>query len=101
MGRLSASEENQNLADVQGTAQILSTLNTEEVLKNKPISKEDSGDVTQYGGGQVIAAKTGKKYYLPLCATAKKISEKNKIYFASAKEAERAGFTPASNCPGL
>jgi hypothetical protein len=51
--------------------------------------------------GQVVASKTGKRYYLPWCASAQRISDKNKVFFASALEAERAGLTKASNCKGM
>ena len=52
-------------------------------------------------GGEVVASKTGKKYHYPWCAGAKQISDKNKITFASAEEARKAGYTPAANCKGL
>jgi hypothetical protein len=52
-------------------------------------------------GGQVVASKTGKKYYLPWCASAERILAKNKVFFASAFDAEKAGLTPASNCKGM
>lgn len=48
--------------------------------------------------GQVIASKTGTKYYLPSCASASRISEENKIWFASVELAKTAGYTPAANC---
>ncbi len=51
--------------------------------------------------GQVVASKNGTKYHLPTCSGAKQIAEKNKITFASVEEARKAGYTPASNCPGL
>lgn len=51
--------------------------------------------------GNYVASKNGTKYHLPSCPGAKQISEKNKIFFATKDEAERAGFTPAANCKGL
>ncbi|HLP44011.1 MAG TPA: hypothetical protein VK145_01915 [Candidatus Nanoarchaeia archaeon] len=51
--------------------------------------------------GMVIASKTGTKYHLPECPGAKTIAEKNKITFDSIAAAERAGYAPAANCPGL
>ncbi len=50
---------------------------------------------------QVVASKTGKRYYLPWCGAAQRISDKNKVYFASALEAEKAGLTKATNCKGM
>lgn len=51
--------------------------------------------------GQVVASKSGTKYYLPSCAAADRISETNKIWFVSAMAAVSAGYTPAANCKGL
>lgn len=49
----------------------------------------------------VVASKSGTKYHLLNCPGAKQIKQENKIEFASIKEAEAAGYAPASNCPGL
>lgn len=51
--------------------------------------------------GQVLAAKTGTKYYLPWCAGADRISDANKVRFASASAAQAVGYTPATNCNGI
>lgn len=53
------------------------------------------------GAGQVVASKTGTKYYLPWCGTVSRIKEENKVWFASKAEAEKAGYEPAKNCKGL
>lgn len=49
----------------------------------------------------VVASKTGSRYHLPECPGALKISDANKVWFASRAEAEKAGYTPAANCKGL
>lgn len=46
----------------------------------------------------VVASKTGKKYYYPWCATARRIKEENKVTFENAAAAEKAGYTAATNC---
>ncbi|MBX4210370.1 hypothetical protein KW783_00155 [Candidatus Parcubacteria bacterium] len=51
--------------------------------------------------GGVVASKSSKKYHYPWCTGAKQISTSNKIVFASATEAEKAGYVKASNCKGL
>ena len=51
--------------------------------------------------GQVVASKNGTKYYLPSCAGASRISEANKVWFASIGAAVEAGYSPAANCAGL
>jgi hypothetical protein len=51
--------------------------------------------------GQFVASRSGTKYYLPWCAGADRISDANKIWFASESEARAAGYEPASGCDGL
>lgn len=51
--------------------------------------------------GQYVASKNGSKYHLPWCSGASTIKEENKIWFNSKEEAEKAGYTPASNCKGI
>ena len=51
--------------------------------------------------GGVVASKTGSKYHLPWCAGAQTIREENKVWFKTAEEARRAGYTPAQNCKGI
>ena len=48
-----------------------------------------------------VASKNSTKYHLPWCSGAKRISEENKVWFASKEEVEKTGRTPASNCPGI
>lgn len=48
-----------------------------------------------------VASKNSSVYHLPWCSGAKRISEKNKVWFATKAEAEQVGYRPASNCKGL
>jgi hypothetical protein len=48
--------------------------------------------------GQVVASKSGTKYYLPRCTGAGRIADANKIWFVSASAAQEAGYTLAANC---
>ena len=48
-----------------------------------------------------VASKNGAYYHLPWCPGAKKIKESNKIWFTTREDAEKKGYKPASNCPGL
>lgn len=48
-----------------------------------------------------VASKNGTSYHLPSCPGAKQIKPENKIEFISKEEAEKAGYKPAANCPGL
>ena len=51
--------------------------------------------------GSVVGSINGTKYHLPECPGATQIKEENKIWFPSAEDAQKAGYTPASNCKGL
>jgi len=53
------------------------------------------------GNAGVVASKSGTKYYLPSCAAGGRISDANKVWFASASAASAAGYAPAANCGGL
>lgn len=64
---------------------------TSDVIEAQPVSTE----------GQVVASKSGTKYYLPECAGADRISDANKVWFVSASAANTAGYTPAANCDGI
>jgi hypothetical protein len=55
----------------------------------------------QKTSGKYVASKNGTKYYLTTCASAKRISDKNKVWFDTKQEAETAGYTPAANCKGM
>ncbi len=48
--------------------------------------------------GAVVASKNGTKYYYPSCSGISRIAAENKVTFASAQEAEVAGYTIASTC---
>lgn len=48
--------------------------------------------------GAYVAARGGTSYYLPWCAAAQRIAEKNRIWFETKEEAERLGYKPAKNC---
>jgi methylphosphotriester-DNA--protein-cysteine methyltransferase len=50
---------------------------------------------------KVVASKNGAKYHYLWCSGAQSIKEENKIFFNSIEEAQKAGYTPASNCKGL
>jgi hypothetical protein len=51
--------------------------------------------------GSVVASKNGTKYYYPTCSGAKRILEKNKVYYESIEDARKAGLTPSTTCKGL
>lgn len=66
------------------------------------ISPHDSNPmVPDSARGAYVASRNGSSYHLPWCPGAKQIKEENKIWFQTKEEAEKAGYQPAGNCPGL
>lgn len=51
--------------------------------------------------GAYVGSKKGTKYHLPWCSGAQRIIEVNKVWFKDKAAAVAAGYTPASNCPGI
>jgi hypothetical protein len=56
---------------------------------------------TQIRTGKYVASRGGTTYHLPTCSGAKRISEKNKVYFDTKEEAAKFGYKPAKNCKGI
>jgi endonuclease YncB( thermonuclease family) len=63
---------------------------------SKPMEHPASTAATQ---GEVIGNKNSKKYHLVGCPGYSQVSEKNRVMFKTATEAEAAGYTRAGNCP--
>ena len=51
--------------------------------------------------GRIVASRSGNIYHFPWCPGALRIKEENKVWFNSREDAEKNGYKPASNCPGL
>jgi len=86
--------------ELQTAAAGLMATGTELVRPEQKVVLEPE-PATPSGGGEYLASKTGTKYYLPWCGSAKRIKEENKVWFSSKAEAEAAGYEPAKNCKGL
>ncbi|MDO8742104.1 MAG: hypothetical protein Q7J45_01010 [bacterium] len=65
------------------------------------VSPENISPEVSPGEGKVVASRNGTKYYLPQCSGATRISDANKVWFESIDVARRAGYSPATNCPGI
>jgi hypothetical protein len=48
--------------------------------------------------GSYVASKSGKLYYTASCSGAKRILNKNKVWFDAASDAEKSGYTRATSC---
>ncbi len=77
--------------------------NIQDLMMPDKISSAESDDKKEELNyqGKVVGSIKSDKYHLPDCPGAKQISEENKIWFESIEAAEKAGYKPAGNCPGL
>ena len=50
------------------------------------------------GDYEVVASKSGKKYYFPNCSGVKRIKKENLVYFNTVKDAQDQGLELAKNC---
>ena len=99
------------LSKIEGAKTPIRIENAPEVTADtfKPLdgAKKVSNNIAQTANiigattGQLVASKSGKKYYYPWCTGVQKIKEENRIYFASKTEAEARGYTPSATCKGL
>ncbi len=70
-------------------------------LEGQIISSTSLSESEGKGEKLFVASKSGTRYYFPWCSGVSRIKEENKVWFATADEAKRAGYLPASNCKGL
>lgn len=73
----------------------------EKIFDKNFTGAQVKGASTQNSSGIVVGSKNSNKYHYPWCSGAKRISDENKITFASINEARSAGYLPAANCKGL
>ena len=87
-----------------GRLSVLSNKKTPIAIEypgNEATTTSATQNETQNQSGEVVASKNGTVYYFPWCGGVKRISEANKVTFASKEEAEQKGYVPAGNCRGL
>ena len=97
LGKLSALEKSRGEVGIKKPDFISATSSIKEVV-SIPMSAMIASENSQ---GLLVASKSGQKYHFPWCAGASQIADKNKIWFDSYEEAQKAGYTPAINCKGL
>ena len=96
LGRLSTFESNSKQPIVFEPQMQYS--NTYQAVSDEDLTTETFQNNTS---GSLVASKNGAKYHFPWCSGAQRMKESNKVWFDSKEEAEKAGYTPASNCKGL
>lgn len=101
LGRLSAAP--QKATQVPHEAALIQKApirtSTTREASSSSLNTTSSPETTTASG--YVGSKNGTKYHLPWCSGAARINEENKVFFATKEEAERAGYTPAANCPGI
>ena len=95
LGKLSGFEKNKVPISIQKTQDVMYATVIESTAK---VNQTDSSVQVS---GEVVASKSGTKYYYPWCTGVSKIKEENKVWFKSIEDARLTGLTPASNCIGL
>lgn len=50
--------------------------------------------------GAYVASKSGSKYHLPSCSSAKQIKTENQVFFQTPQQAEEQGYAPCARCLG-
>lgn len=83
-----------------GLWQLHALASTKTPLKIVNLGIDGQGQATDEPQ-DVVASKTGTKYYLPWCGALSRIKPENRVTFASAELARQAGYTPAANCKGV
>ncbi len=76
----------------------LSVVSDREAIKIEYEDLDKAQSTNIQAANAVIGSRNGSKYHFLHCPGAKQIKEANKITFNSPDEAERAGYTKASNC---
>ncbi|PJE74337.1 MAG: hypothetical protein COV01_02460 [Candidatus Taylorbacteria bacterium CG10_big_fil_rev_8_21_14_0_10_41_48] len=97
LGRLSVLDTSSTSVTIENKAGVFSINQTTESTIKSTATVSD----TSKNQGVYVASKSSTKYHLPTCSGAQRIAEANKIWFTSKVEAEKAGYTPAANCPGI
>lgn len=102
LGIISSHEKSKNPISITKTKDYM----TASVLESTSVTKASQNTLAtdkanQEVGGEVVASKTGTKYYYPSCSGVSRIKEENKVWFKTIEEARAKGLTPAANCPGL
>jgi len=96
LGRLSMSNSTSN-----SEGKNVSITTSVSSLKENHPSNNNLASATQstpLGEKRYVASKNGKMYYSIGCGGAKRIKPVNEVWFGSASDAEKSGFTLSSTC---
>ncbi len=96
MASIKANPASQTVNAISGAKMPENSLNkVNTVTINSPkIESKQNG----LKSGNFLASKSGHKYYPINCSAGKAIKQENKIYFNTADDAVKAGYTLSSSC---
>ncbi|MEI7719930.1 MAG: hypothetical protein WCI89_01840 [bacterium] len=94
LGRLSDLIENKGRVQVYSAPTSLSQPATPVSAPGKMPTGSTSGDIPH----NFVASKNGSKYYAVGCFGISRIKPENQVWFATATDADAAGYTLASSC---
>jgi hypothetical protein len=102
LGRISVqgnrNTEDVNIVDSSTGLPINKENYIEKSYENKKTISSTENYTNESSKGVYVASKNGKLYYTAECNGARRLSEKNKIWFDTSTEAENAGYTFAESC---
>lgn len=79
----------------------VSNVEDEKVLNrqdsNASLIEKEIGD-SSFKERMYVASKNGKLYYTKGCSGAKRIAQKNEVWFATKEDAEQAGYSFSASC---
>ncbi len=90
-----------------GLGRLSATINSQEPVvieyqyPENELTPEDLQHRISDSDGQVVGSVNSDVYHLPWCSGAQRISAENLKIFNTIGDAEKAGYQPAQNCPGL
>ncbi|MBI4118750.1 MAG: hypothetical protein HY452_00620 [Parcubacteria group bacterium] len=90
-----------NTADLGKIATAPASGSTASADATTPLKSQNGAVVEEIINQKIVGNKNSKIYHYENCPGALRMSEGNKIFFASIIDAQNAGFKPAGNCPGL
>ncbi|MBI2465793.1 MAG: hypothetical protein HYV66_01010 [Candidatus Sungbacteria bacterium] len=90
-----------NTADLSKIATTPASGSTASVEATTLLKSQNGAVAEEIINQKIVGNKNSKIYHYENCPGALKMSEGNKIFFASIIDAQNAGFKPAGNCPGL
>lgn len=99
LGELKIIQKEETRTSTQIAAPIIAG-EPQKPVEDRP-SEVKKDEASQQAQGAYVGSKNSDRYHLPWCSGAARIAEANKVWFATKEDAEKAGYKPAGNCPGI